>query len=528
LKHLFSLSLNTWTTRSYWMLALCAITLSQPENGFASDPSFPHELVSRALVDLGAGRDVKAISSITVEGKEITQDLVESDHPLAPPFYTRSTNSIRRSYDFERQVQSSEVTDGPGHSISLLSHDFSAVVDRKEPAATRQVGAAPPSWTVRDPIAALRLAAHSNDLTLQPDIVWHGALQHVVSFHDGRYPVRIFLNAATGLPDAVESVVTYDDQHMAEAIAWNALGDVVERTEYQNWSFVDGIRYPLQQDRLRNGQLIWTLAIASARLNDPVDAHELALLAPPPFQPASVQDLSPAQRVPGGPYPDKPIAEIAPGVVQIPNSWYSVIVRQADGLVIIDAPISSGYSKGVLEEAAKRFPGIPVKALVTSTGFFWHVAGVREYAARGIPIYAEARNVPVLLQMLAAPHTLAPDDLSQEMRAPSQVIPITDRTVIGGGPNAIQVYPITRATQPMLMTYIQDAHLLHTGEMVQPLGPGGSILFPESLIELTETVEADHLPVETIIGMHMSPTPWSAVGESLRAAGATASRTPKP
>ena len=321
------------------------------------------------------------------------------------------------------------------------------------------------------------------------------------------YPVHIFIDAATGLPSATETVVTYDDQHVGEAIAWNALGDVVERTEYQNWSFVDGIRYPFQQDGLRNGQLIRTLAVTNARLNEPIDAHELALSPEEAFQPASIQDLRPAQQVPNGPYPGKPITEIAPGVVQIPNSWYSTIVRQDDGLVIIDAPISAGYSKGVLEEAAKRFPGMPVKALITSTGFFWHVAGVREYAARGIPIYAESRNVPVIKQMLAAPHNLAPDDLSRRKNAQIRVIPITDRTIIGRGTNSIQVYPVTQATQPMLMSYIQDARLLHTGEMVQPLGPGGSILFPESLIELTRTVEADHLSVETIIGMHMSPKP---------------------
>jgi hypothetical protein len=133
------------------------------------------------------------------------------------------------------------VTDGSNPWISLLSHDLSVVVDRDKGAETRQVGSAPPSWTVRDPIAALRLAARSSDLSLQPDISWHGALQHVVSFHDGRYPVRIFIGAGTGLPNAIETVVTYDDLHLGEAIAWNALGDVLEPTEYQNWSFVDGI-----------------------------------------------------------------------------------------------------------------------------------------------------------------------------------------------------------------------------------------------------------------------------------------------
>jgi hypothetical protein len=477
-------------------------------------------LVSKTLAGLGVGRDVRTLSAITIEGKEITQDLVENDHPLTPPFYTRSATLIHRSYDFEREILRTTVTDNSSSSTSLLSRNLSLVLDPKIKGAPVQIGTAPPTWTVRDPIAVLRLAARSNDLAIQPDVVWHGALQHVVSFHDGRYPVRVYIGAATGLPNAVETVVTFDDQHMSDAIAWNALGDIIERTEYQNWSFVDGIRYPFQQDRLRNGQLIWTLAITSARLNDPVDARELSLVSDPPFRPSSIQDLRPDQQVPNGPYPNKPIATIAPGIVQIPNSWYSTIVRQEDGLVIIDAPISAGYSRGVLEEAAKRFPGLRVKALITSTGFFWHVAGVREYAARGIPIYAESRNVAVIKRILDAPHTLAPDNLSRQKRARNKVIAVKGRTIIGRGPNAIQIYPVTMATQPMLMSYIQNARLLHTGEMVQPLGPGGSILFPESLIELTQTVEANHLSIEHIIGMHMSPTPWTAVSDALRAAGA--------
>jgi hypothetical protein len=502
-------------------MPLCALPFFLPVQAISANLSMnAHELVSKTLSDLGAGRDVETITTITVEGREIIQDLVENDHPLTAPFYTRSASVVRRADDFDRQIERNDVTNGASVSTSLLSHDLSVVVNRKEKTSLRQIGAAPPSWIVRNPIAALRLAARSNDLTLQPDVPWHGALQHVVSFHNGPYPVHIFIDAATGLPSATEVIVTYDDQHVAEAIAWNALGDIVERTEYQNWSFVDGIRYPFQQDGLRNGQLIRTLAVTNARLNEPIDAHELALSPGEEFQPVSVQELRPAQQVPNGPYPGKPIAEIAPGVVQIPNSWYSTIIRQDDGLVIIDAPISAGYSKGVLEEAAKRFPGIPVKALITSTGFFWHVAGVREYAARGIPIYAESRNVPVIKQMLAAPHDLAPDDLSRRKNAQIRVIAITNRTIIGRGVNSIQVYPVTRATQPMLMSYIQDARLLHTGEMVQPLGPGGSILFPESLIELTKTVEADHLSVETIIGMHMGPKPWTDVNEALKSAGA--------
>jgi hypothetical protein len=69
--------------------------------------------------------------------------------------------------------------------------------------------------------------------------------------------------------------------------------------------------------------------------------------------------------------------------------------------------------------------------------------------------------------------------------------------------------PIGLATEPMLMSYIPDAKLLHTGEMIQPLGPGGALLHPESLLEIRNSVVKEDLKVERLIGMHMSPIPWS-------------------
>ena len=103
--------------------------------------------------------------------------------------------------------------------------------------------------------------------------------------------------------------------------------------------------------------------------------------------------------------------EIAPGVLQIPGNWYTTVVRQKDGLVIIDAPISSGYSRQVIEEARRRFPGVPIKAVITSTSYWWHFAGIREYAAQGVPIYVLDVNKPLISSALKAPHLSYPDDL---------------------------------------------------------------------------------------------------------------------
>jgi hypothetical protein len=509
------------------MLALSLLAASAS----AQSPDERHDDKARALAieslaELGAGKNPAAVTSIELTGTEIVMDLVENDHPITAPFYVRSASRILRTRDFDRGMEKTDSLDGSGTS-RVLSRDLAVTTVGTGSDARRAIAAPSPAWMMRDPVAALRAAVTSPDVRREPDMMWHGVPQRVISFREGRTPVRIFVSAATGLPSATEALVTYDDRNISESIAWNALGDVIERTEYMNWSFVDGIRYPLQQDGFRDGQLIRTLSASSAKLDVPTEAMDLKLAPGEGLTPGSVQDYRPDQRVPG-PYPDKPITEIAPGIVQIPNSWYSAIVRQDDGLVIIDAPISAGYSAGVIAEAERRFPGVRIKALVTSTGFFWHVAGVREYAARGIPIYAEARNVPVIERMLAARHTLAPDALARRPEIKPRVIAVDRRIEIGSGTNAIAVMPVARATQPMLMTYVADAKLLHSAEMVQPLGPGGAFLFPESLIELTRSVTEQGLKIGRIVGMHMSPTPWADVAAAIQAVGGQVRSGEKP
>jgi|GEM_PF-720891 len=476
-------------------------------------------LVDAVLTNMSAGIDVGELATLEVNGTEISEDLVENDHPATPPFYTRSVTKIRRAWDFRLNLSKTdrETDVQPNDTIYFLGERS---VTFRGPAADRKrtVGLATPCWLVSDPIGSLRLARDAPDLTLEADTTFHGVPQHVLAFRQGSYPVRIFIGASSLLPTATEAVIALDDQRVPEAIAWNAMGDITERSEFMNWSWSGGIRYPLQQDEFRNGDLYRTLAISTFRVNTSVDATEAEFKPSDQFAPASVQDFGPNSRVPG-PYPNKPISEIEDGVIQIPNSWYTTIVRQDDGLVIIDAPISSGYSKGVLAEAERRYPGMPVKALITSTGFFWHVGGVREYAARGIPIYADTSNMPVINRILSSAHTLVPDRLARSGHRRVRIVPVSRPMKIGNGRNAISIFPVTMATQPMLMTYIGNSKLLHTGEMVQPLGPGGAFLFPESLIELIDTVRRYHLTPRTIIGMHMSPHSWEDVSIAAMSAG---------
>ena len=160
------------------------------------------------------------------------------------------------------------------------------------------------------------------------------------------------------------------------------------RTWYSSWSMEKGgIHYPMQWNSERNGMPDRMLVISKLTLNGAIDQAELEI-------PEDIRAGAPArarsgdlETLPLG-IPSRPASEIVPGIAFIPGSWNVTLVKQSDGVVIIEAPISSGYSAKVMEEAARRFPGAAIKAVITTSDAWPHLAGIREYVARGIPVYA--------------------------------------------------------------------------------------------------------------------------------------------
>jgi hypothetical protein len=493
-----------------WTIALALLTTA-PVVHAAPDTS-ARALVERTIDAFGVQRDVRQLPAVRTSVQGVTFDLVENNHPGPPyPVQGFSTATVVADYQGGREVSSTA-----SGSRTVLTRLAQLRLPAASAAAPGPAIPAPPSWETQDPIRALLLARSAADLKREPDQQVHGALQHVLSFHNGRYPVRIFIDDKLGLPSATEAIVTYTNGAPG-TVAWNGWGDLTERAEFMNYDLKDGLRYPQQTDIYVNGEHYRAVTRSDLRIGAEEDAALLAALpdipAPPRFD---INELALGQIAPNGPDPKRGPAELAPGIVQFPGSWYVTLVRQDDGIVIIDAPISAGYSRRVLDEAARRFPGVPVKAVITSTAFFWHVGGIREYAALGVPIYVRDRNLPILRSLLAAPHTLAPDALSRTPRTPI-LRAVSAPTMIGSGKHAIKVMPVRYGEQPMLMSWIEDAHILHTAEMVQPLGPNGSLLFPEALLEISRSVSEAGIDTEglSIIGMHMSATPWGAVCAAL-------------
>ena len=94
------------------------------------------------------------------------------------------------------------------------------------------------------------------------------------------------------------------------------------------------------------------------------------------------------------------------GLVLYQGGYQSLAVRQHDGIVVIEAPESEAKSRAVLADLRERFAGVPIKGVVTTSPMWAHIGGLREYVARGIPVYVLDANVPIISNLIAAPHSI--------------------------------------------------------------------------------------------------------------------------
>jgi len=356
-------------------------------------------------------------------------------------------------------------------------------------------------WMALSPHQILLSALGAEDLRREGDVVFQGVPNHAVAFGQGEGKRRLLFNAQTGFLTAVETTRAYPDD-----LYWQVWGDVDTRVSYSYWDLrPGGLFYPMQWDVERGGRPWRALTISKLEPGAAPSAGDFSISAEQKESFAS-KGAVPLDDQPLG-NPRRPAAELAPGVVVIPGSWGVTLVRQPDGIVVLEAPISNGYSARVIDETKRRFPNLPVKAVVTTSDSWPHFGGIREYVARGIPVYLLDLNVLQIRRALDSPHRSHPDALAKSPRA-ATLRPVSGKTLIGEGPNRIELYPFRGETgERMMMAFLPGPGILYASDLYQS-GRNGP---PEYAWEVTDAVRREQLDVKTVFAMHSDPAPWQSL-----------------
>jgi hypothetical protein len=479
-------------------------------------PAQAHEqalvVIAQAIEAMGGEARLRAIKTLKLDTIGHSYWIDQSERPEGPWITNYETRSELRDLDASRLRRTSEVRNA---LISAPSTSTLIVADAA--AATMADGKPRPGQPtdVDDATAAIALgperllftAREAADVAMAAEEVAQGVPQQVVEFTWKQIRVRVLLNAYTHLPTAVDHI--QDDPH-------GIWGMVTERTWLTFWNLEsNGQLYPRQWNVEWNGTPLAEVTVLNFTPNPTIDADAFTI-------PADVREAF--AKVPRRNYRTMKLGQggagaqtMAEGVIELPGAWNVTFVQQPDGLVIIEAPISSDYSGQVLDDAAKRFPNVRVKAVITTSDSWPHISGLREYVARHIPVYAMPLNEPIIRRLLKADYRAAPDRLAGAPSAPDFHF-VAEKTTIGSGPNRLVLYPIHGENgERMLMIHLPERRLLYTSDELQKQR-SGQYFMPVYLVDVAGAVARAGIgdAIDTVFGMHLTPTPWAEIQATIR------------
>ena len=468
--------------------------------------------LSGAAQALGGEEKLTSLAAVEVSGISVWHQREQSERPEGPWFatFTEFTDIRNITADAVRRTARMrgfstpdwvDNTDWTPPSTTLVVAGIGLQRANGALALTStpwDLGILPVALGPEHVVAAARRAA---DLHAEADQTLDGYLHHVVSFSIDDARVRLFLNVPSLLPKAIE--ITRAHPHDVFRAPW---GDVTNRVTFGVWTLEpEGVRYPRLWEFSTNGASDGTIEITRVRLNPALVSADFDI------SDEARRLMAGRRRIADTPLGSskRRVHEVTPGIVKVPGSWDIVEIKQDDGVVIVEGPLSSDYSARVIEDARQRFGSVPVKAVVSTSDSWPHIGGMREYVARGIPIYALDLNVPILKSLFAAKYVSSPDALASNPRPPTLRL-VSGRTTVGAGANRFDIYPLRTASGERQMMIYWPAHqLLYTSDLFTIVD--AFIFLPQQVGEAVEAVAREHLAVANAFGMHYDELPWSRV-----------------
>jgi hypothetical protein len=469
------------------------------------------QCVALAMEAMGGRGNLEKITSMRLQTVRDTK-LVEQSYRQAPFLTSYESDLVTLDFTNKRMRSESKITwpendmNQPDLETTLIVGFDGGVYRGKEadsPCGLGDLDAARQRLEL-GPSRVLLMAFGAPDLHFEASEAIRGSRHTAVGFTWRKTLVRVLLNPYNHLPDAVETTQQFHD-------FWYYWGDVSQRIYYDNFKLVDGLTFPTNLVEERNGVMWSSEQVLNVEFNISVDDRAFAM-------DAKVAKMA-SERPPGSlSFSPKSDTMLASGIDLFPGPYNSTIVKEPDGIVILEAPISDLYAQGLIEEAKKRYPGSPIIAVLSTSDSWPHLGGVRTAVAEGLPIFILDLNQQLLHQLAGAPHTLNPDRLEKTNNMKPVWRVVSKLQEIGSGPNRMVLYPIRgAATERQYMVYFPEQRLLYASDTLA-LNQDGSLYDPELMYEVSLAVKRERLSVDKVFAMHQPPVEWSHVIELVRKA----------
>jgi hypothetical protein len=338
------------------------------------------------------------------------------------------------------------------------------------------------------PSSALLYAQKAKAIKFEGETSLIGLAHRVVSFDWRGLPVKLYLRKVDSAPSAVQATLPLP-------FPWSPWGDVTVTTKWAAWQvFTGGVKLPTQFTTEINGYTIaeetWTTTAVK---------YEKGELPPPSPRPQAPDMFA------GAVARYRPV-EVKPGITIFQGPFNTTVVELSDQTVVIEPVLSSTFAGAFIDSLKGKKP---VKTVIPTDDAWPHFGGIRTFAARGAELVVLNHNRPIVNRILQAHFTTAPDELAKNPRSP-KIREVDKKLSLGQGPNRMEIYPIGgQGSERMMMIYFPEHELLYASDLLQKQGAG--FFYPAYPKELVDAVNREKLRVQTVIGEHLLPIPYSTV-----------------
>jgi len=179
---------------------------------------------------------------------------------------------------------------------------------------------------------------------------------------------------------------------------------------------------------------------------------------------------------------------------------------------VFDAPYGELQSRWVIDAAKAKYPGKPIRYIVVTHHHMDHAGGLRTYVADGATVVVPSESLDYFQKVIAAPHTVVPDDLTKNPRTPV-VYGVFENMTIKDDTSEVRVYNLSavsaatadRVANPhvdgMLLGHVMGSNLVYVTDLISPRGT--PIARSEATIAVGNTLrEFDVEGPVTFVGGH--------------------------
>jgi len=242
----------------------------------------------------------------------------------------------------------------------------------------------------------------------------------------------------------VEKVQTWIDNPV--------LGDTLVEFAYSDYKDFGGVMFPARIVRTQGGHPVLDVTVTAVTANPTVSITAPAGASAPPA-PVTVTS-----------------EKLADGVYYLRGgSHHSLVVDQRDHIVIVEAPQLEERSLAVIAKAKELVPNKPIKYLINTHHHFDHLGGLRYAVSEGVRVITQVQNKSFYDKVLANPHTVKPDRLSQSPKA-AVFETVGDTRVLTDGTRRMVLHRIQGFSHDdtVLMAYLPKEKILIQTDAYNP------------------------------------------------------------